>query len=470
MATGAERTSGAAETAASSQEVRNWFGDLISFPRAVVEVRSVEDIVAIMRDADRYPAPVRARGSGHSTTLCGQADGGTVVDMTTMNRILDVGSDTVTVEAGALLIDVAKELERRNLQFYVNIELGNATMGSLATCATKDASMPGEFGQVNSYCVGMKMVLPSGEILEVNEEEPGLLRAARSSYGMFGIVYEVTFKVRPLQAMAVEHAVFKLNAFGRKLPELIAREQSIMMYIFPYLDRVAVEFRSYAGPADQATTAPSHRLWRLRNFAWKTFMPGFGALLERYVPARGVRYRLINVLNRATQLVMFPRLKARHTVPTDQMIRYPKISGGSRYTFSIWAFPEERYAETLREYFQFAKDYYRRTGFRPNMLHVGYRIEQDDSSLFSYTYDSRVLTIDPVSTGAPGWKDFLDAYNEFCSEHGGKPLFNQSWGLRPHQVRKAFGDRVDEFEEYRRRYDPDDRLLNSYFRELFQGK
>jgi hypothetical protein len=151
------------------------------------------------------------------------------------------------------------------------------------------------------------------------------------------------------------------------------------------------------------------------------------------------------------------------------MIRYPEKSGGSRYTFSIWAFPEERYAETLKEYFRFAKDYYKRTGFRPNMLHVGYRIEQDDSSLFSYTYDSRVLTIDPVSTGAPGWREFLAAYNDFCSDHGGKPLFNQSWGLTPEHVRKAFGERIDRFEEYRKRLDPNERLLNSYFRELFQG-
>ena len=28
---------------------------------------------------------------------------------------------------------------------------------------------------------------------------------------------------------------------------------------------------------------------------------------------------------------------------------------------------------------------------------------------------------------------------------------------------------VDTFEEYRKRYDPNDRLLNSYFRDLFQG-
>jgi FAD/FMN-containing dehydrogenase len=453
----------------SRPDVRNWFGDLDWGPTVLVEARTVDDVVNVMRDTERYPSPVRGRGSGHSTTVCGVADGGTVVDMTQMDKIIAIGPDTVTAEAGALLIDVAKELEQHGLQFYVNIELGNATLGSLACCATKDASMPGEFGQANSYCVAMKMITPTGEILEVDESDSELLQAARSSYGLFGIVYEVTFKVRPLQAMKVDHEVFKIDDFAKKLPELAQRGKSIMMYIFPYLDRVGVEFREYTGPAAEAKKPASHFLWKLRNFAWKTFMPGFGAAVERYIPAHRPRYRLVNMLNRMAQVVMFPRLRARHTVPTDQMIRYPEKSGGSRYTFSIWAFPEERYAETLKEYFRFAKDYYKRTGFRPNMLHVGYRIEQDDSSLFSYTYDSRVLTIDPVSTGAPGWREFLAAYNDFCSDHGGKPLFNQSWGLTAEHARKAFGERIDRFEEYRKRLDPNERLLNSYFRELFQG-
>jgi FAD/FMN-containing dehydrogenase len=468
VATEVEQTPGGAESV-SAEETRNWFGDLVSRPQVVLEARSIEDIVAAVRDADRYPSPVRARGSAHSTTLCGQADGGTVIDMTRMNRILDVGENTVTVEAGALFVDVAKELEQRGLQFYVNIELGNASMGSLACCATKDGSMPGEFGQANSYCVGMKLVTPSGEILEVNEEDPGLLQAARSSYGLLGVVCEATFKIRPLQAMALEHRVFKLDEFERKLPELMELGQSVMMYIYPYLDRITVELRKYTGPAGETTSRPSHLPWRFRNYAWKSLVPGFGYVVERFVPATGPRYRLVNGLNRVSSWIFFPRLKAGHTVPTDQIIRYPKSSTWSRYTFSIWAFPEEQYAKTLRKYFKFAKDYYRRTNFRPNMVHVGYRIEQDDSSLFSYTYDARVMTIDPVSTGAPGWRDFLEAYNEFCSEHGGKPLFNQTWGLKPHHVRQAFGDRIERFEEYRRRHDPADRMLNPYFRELLQG-
>jgi FAD/FMN-containing dehydrogenase len=385
-----------------------------------------------------------------------------------MNQIVSIGPDTVTAEAGALLIDVAKELERQGLQFYVNIELGNATLGSLACCATKDASMPGEFGQANSYCVGMKMVTPSGELLEVDEQDPELLQAARSSYGLFGIVYEVTFKVRPLQAMEVEHVVFEADDFARKLPELSTRGQSIMMYVFPFPGRVGVEFRRYTGPAQEARKPASHLVWKVRNYVWKTFLPSSVVAAERYIPGRGTGYRVIDVVNRAAQLFLFPRLRARHTVPTDQIMRYPEKSGRTRFTFSIWAFKEEQYAETLLEYLEFATRYSEQTGFRPTMLDVGYRVEQDDSSLFSYSHDGRVLTIDPVSRGGPAWRDFLEAFNEFCSEHDGKPLFNQSWGLKPHHVRRSFGDRVDRFEEYRRRFDPNERLLNSYFRDLFQ--
>jgi FAD/FMN-containing dehydrogenase len=449
-------------------EVANWYGDLVSRPRVVTSARSVEDIVDVMRDTTAFPAPVRAHGSRHSTTLCGAAEGGTVVDMRKLDRIVSVGPDTVTAEAGALYIDVAKELEKRDLQFYVNIELGNLTMGSAACCATKDASMPGEFGQVNSYCIAMKMVTPSGDTLEVTEDDPELLQAARSSYGLFGIVYEVTFRVRPLQAMAVEHRTYDVDEFAQRLPELIARGDSMMMYIFPFLDRVGVEFRRYTGAAAAAREAapPRSYVWKLRNLSWKSIGPGLGYLAQRYVPSRRLRFGLVNGMNRLLQVLMTRVLVSRHTVPTDQMIRYPHVSGWTRYTFSIWAFPEEGYAETLREYFRWAQAYYREHGWRPNLLHVGYRILQDQSSLFSYTYDGTVLTIDPVSTGAPGWKEFLAAYNEFCSEHGGTPLFNQTWGVTPEQARKAFGDRLDRFEEYRRRFDPQDRLLNDYFAEL----
>jgi len=56
--------------------VTNWFGDLVSHPKVVVEASSMDDIAAILKNPDQYPSPVRAIGSNHSTERCGVADGG----------------------------------------------------------------------------------------------------------------------------------------------------------------------------------------------------------------------------------------------------------------------------------------------------------------------------------------------------------------------------------------------------------
>lgn len=58
-------------------EVHNWFGDLTSHPKVLVDAPGPDELVAILKDRDKYPPPVRAVGSNHSTARCSVADGGT---------------------------------------------------------------------------------------------------------------------------------------------------------------------------------------------------------------------------------------------------------------------------------------------------------------------------------------------------------------------------------------------------------
>ncbi|MBV8821781.1 MAG: FAD-binding protein [Ktedonobacteraceae bacterium] len=445
-------------------QVHNWFGNIVSSPYVVVQPESVQDIIAILKDTSKHPSPVRAVGSNHSMTSCGVAEHGTLVDMRKMNRILEIRPDAVTTEAGALYIDVAQELQKHNLEFYVNLELGNLSIGSAACCGTKDASMPGEFGQVCSYASVIKMVTPAGELLEITEEQPELLRAVRSSYGLFGIIYEVTFKVKPLEAMSVYHKVYSLDEFDKKLPLLQAQGNSIMMYLNPFHDTVLVEFRRYHD------TKKPQRLtswqWKFRNFLWSTLAPFYGYWVTKYVSIIPIRDFLFDMFDHFMFLGAMLLVRGNNILATAQQIRYPAIANKSKYTFSIWASPEENYISNLRAYFKFCRDYYRTTGYRSNMISVGYRVMEDDSSLFSYSSDGPVMTFDPVSTANPGWEGFLIAYNELCSKLGGIPLLNQSDLLTPEQVEKAYGERIATFESYRKRFDPTGRLLNDYFRKL----
>src|ERR1700733_2445380 len=201
--------------------VTNWFGDIISHPQIIVDANSVEDIINVLKNPAQYPSPVRAVGSNHSTTACAASEGGTLIRMK-MNGILNIANDSLTVQAGASHIDMALALAQKNLQFYVNTEIGNLTAGSAACCGTKDSSFPGEYGQVGSYVTGVKMVLPSGDLLEVTDSQPDLMQKVRASYGTFGIVYEVTFRIRPMLPLAVHHKTYHLADFVRELPQLKA--------------------------------------------------------------------------------------------------------------------------------------------------------------------------------------------------------------------------------------------------------
>ncbi|HEY1986138.1 MAG TPA: FAD-binding protein [Terracidiphilus sp.] len=443
--------------------VTNWFGNIVSHPAVVVEANSVDDIVRVLKDSATYPSPVRAVGSNHSTAPCGVADSGTLIKMK-MNRILKIGTDSLTVEADAVHLDMARALEGKGLQFYVNTEIGSLSAGSASCAGTKDASFPGEYGQVGSYVTGVKLVLPSGDLLEVTEDgQPDLMQLIRSSYGLFGITYEVTYKIKPLTPMSVHHKTYSLQEFIAALPDLKALDYSMMFYIFPFADKITIEFRKY-NPG--ATGEPNRIAWPLRNHIWGQLGPKLGHDTEANFSIPAIRYGIIDAFNEGWRLQLENIVCSDYTIPPDQIIQYPPVSDDSRYTFSLFAFPEDEYPAALTDFFQFCKDYYAQEGYRSNLLYVGYRIAQDQKALLSYSYDGTVMTIDPVSTANPGWSEFIDAYNQFCSDRNGRPLPNQTPGLTAAMLRKAYGDRLNVFQEARKKYDPDDRLLNDYFRGL----
>lgn len=458
------------DAAVGNVQVQNWKGSIIYHANSVEVVDSVDEIIEIVKDPRRYPSPVRVKGSHHSTTDCVVAEGGTVIDVSRLNRIIeiDVEHQTIAMEAGVLHIDAARELEKQGLQFYVNVELGNLTVGSGACCATKDASYISdgerEYGQVSSYCVAMKVVQSDGSILSVTEEDSELLEMMRASYGLLGVVFEVVYRVKAIRPLAVEHVSYHVDDFADRLDSLIAGNRSMMLYLFPFLDRVVVEYR-YDG---EGPIRSNSWQWALRNWVWKTGSPAFGKIVTMLVPSRRVRGWIMDRYNGLSHWVITRVLRGTNTSPADQIIRYAPTAGFAAYTFSIWGFPQASYGQTLRDYYQFCKAYFKNYGYRCDLLNVGYAIAQDRQAIFSYTRRGPTLTLDPVSTGSSGWEAFITAYNTFCSEHDGIPLLNQTKGVTYPQARAAFGEEIDRFNGFRRRLDPENRFYTPYFRNLFE--
>jgi len=115
-------------------------------PATTVQVSTPTEIQQVLLDSKRYPSPVRPMGSGSATTRCGAASGGTQMELAAMNRVLRIESDTVTVQPGISLPELAEILSEEGLELIGGFDLANRTVGGAVCAAGLEASMAGDAG------------------------------------------------------------------------------------------------------------------------------------------------------------------------------------------------------------------------------------------------------------------------------------------------------------------------------------
>lgn len=468
---------------------KNWFGTIQCSERTIEEPGDEDGLRKILCDAQRFPSPIRPVGSLHSMTECiaarapGQPRWGTLVSLRQLAKQplrLDLRQDPqresvgkVTVPAGRTFISVARELREKDLQLRVNTELGPLTMGAAACGATKDSSFPDEPGQVCHDVVGMRLMKPDGEIKEFKEGDPDL-DALRCSYGLFGVVTHVTFRVYRHQYISIRHEKLRVEEFEERRQQWVRDRQAVFLYMFPFAkeQRIVAELRSKSAASEGREE--SVRL-KARNYFWGEGLHRVGGAI-RGLHFEDLKRRAGDVQQKFVGEFL-RQIDLDAVSPVAQIVDFEKLAEESKgktpkFTFSMWAFPTQPaggrpFAEILAEYFSFCKD---AEGFSPLLPQVSYHIEKDTSSLLSYSHQSDVWTLDPIAAeGEPGWEKFAKAFNDRCSEWGGTPLFNQTPFLERRHVVRAFGDRLDRFEAARRRFDPGRRMLNDYFAKLLTG-
>ena len=449
----------------------NYDGSITASPQQLVYPEKVEDIQSVLRNTTQFPAPVRAMGSYHSLTPCASSNG-TILNMSRMNRVINIDEANLrfTAQAGLQYIDASKALRDRNLQFMLNIEIGNMTLGSAACCHTKDALDGIEFGQVSSYVTGIKWVTPSGDLAEASTtSNPELLRLVRSSYGLCGVIYEVTFQVKPMEAIHFTYTPRPIDDLTQsEVDDLLDNSEGLICWtvgrtcIFQRRQRI-----SDPSILSSLQAAARRRLW---NFGGAHI----GHFIDEFISDSGLR--------NAVQQGAFDAAKFLYgtlhlfggisLLAPDKTIDYRNTPASAKYAFTFWAFPRAQWLDTLRAYLDFADQHFKTTGFRCNMPLGAYHIRRDSNSILSYTYDQEVFSIDPIHavTDLAAWQDFLRQFNDFSYQRNGIPLLNQSPFVERKHVEGGYGQRWVQFCEWVKTMDPTGRMLNPFFADLFSEK
>ena len=178
-----------------------------ALPTVIVRPKKIEEVQKIMKYANADKIPVIPRGAGSGTSgHTVPIDGGIILDMKRMNRIIEIRPEDmlVKVEPGVVDDDLNRALKPMGL-FYPPAPASSriATIGGeIAANASGVRSV--KYGATRDYVYGMKVVLANGDLVNlgsntrVHSSGYQLERLIVGSEGTLGVVVEATMGIRPL--------------------------------------------------------------------------------------------------------------------------------------------------------------------------------------------------------------------------------------------------------------------------------
>jgi hypothetical protein len=431
-------------------------------PRLVMRAKRAEEIPALLANIKSYPTPVRIVGGDYSQTRCVGGDGGTTVNLSPLDKILEYEETTVRAQAGVRVGTLVRALAERGQELALTPEMGHMSLGAVAVTTLPQASYETGTAQLSSLVQEVKLITPQGKPMTVTERNADLLRVLTSSFGLLGVVHEVVLRVQPLTPVRIDYQVLTLKEFSARFASIINAPGALRLHISPFNDQITLERRTIDETADVNRSG----IWQIRKSVMRNVLPAFGSTVGSVLAPPGVAGAVVSGVQRALRATLDRAARTVVMYSHEWMRDLPQEAWKSRYTYSLWGFPQADFPKLLGAYFAFCRSYFKENGFRCNVVSGASRLHQDRSSLFSVSFGGPMFTLEPSSTGDKGWNDFLIDFNDFASAAGGVPTFNQSRALKPEHVAKAFGERAKLFGALRQRTDPLNRLCNSYFAHL----
>lgn len=236
---------------------------LQSLPDGVIYPENTAQVSEIMRALSEYRVPVVSRGSG--SNLSGGTvplQGGVVMVMHRMNRILEVDAEnlTATVQPGLITAEFIAHVEAMGLFYPPDpSSMRISTIGgNIAECSGGLRGL--KYGTTKDYVIGLEAVLPGGDVIRTGgklmKDVAGydLTKLLVGSEGTLAIITEATLKlIPPPAAKKTMLAMFKdIYAAARTVSRII--EAKIIPATLEFMDnptiRVVDDFAKLGLPRD----------------------------------------------------------------------------------------------------------------------------------------------------------------------------------------------------------------------------
>ena len=172
----------------------NWVGNQSFTPAYSAAPRDEDEVAALVRDASERGMGVRVAGARHSFTPIVQTDG-LLLDLSGLRGVVEADRTRkrATALSGTLIRDFYEPLWREGLALKNQGDIDTQQIAGAVSTATHGSGIRNTC--FSGVVRGVRLVTGTGEVREIDESEPDLLRAAQVSVGMLGVMTRLELEV-----------------------------------------------------------------------------------------------------------------------------------------------------------------------------------------------------------------------------------------------------------------------------------
>ena len=172
----------------------NWVGNQSFTPTFGAAPLDEQEVATLVRQAAERGVGVRVAGAGHSFTPVVETSG-LLLDLAAMRGVLhtDPVNKRATALPGTRVRDFYEPLWDAGLALRNQGDIDTQHIAGAVATATHGSGT--RFTSLSGVVRGMRIVTATGEVLDVGEDDPDLLRAAQVSVGMLGVVTQLELDV-----------------------------------------------------------------------------------------------------------------------------------------------------------------------------------------------------------------------------------------------------------------------------------
>ena len=175
----------------------NWSGRIRSEPLRLESPTSEDEICQLVRRAAHAHQVIRTAGSGHSfVPLCSSE--GLLLSLDGLRGVIEVDeeSNSAWIRAGSMLWELGEPLREAGLAMET---LGDIDRQSLAGAVSTGTHGTGRhLRSLSNQIIGLCLVTaPEGAVVELGADDPQTLRAAQVSLGALGVITRVRLRLLP---------------------------------------------------------------------------------------------------------------------------------------------------------------------------------------------------------------------------------------------------------------------------------